>query len=88
MGLIALCSDKRGYTFTEFCTNLFDGDVSVLHGVVKHSGGQQFLVGCHSGYDFHSLHWMDDIREPLAATLCPGMGANRKDDGTVQQCGV
>jgi hypothetical protein len=31
---------------------------------------------------------MDDIGKTLASALSPGMGADRKDDGAVQQCGV
>ena len=40
MGLIALCSNKRGHTITELGANLLYGDVSVLHGIVKDGCGQ------------------------------------------------
>jgi hypothetical protein len=88
MGLIALRSDKRGHTVTELGTYLLYGDVGVLYGVVQGSGGQQFLVVCHRGYDFHGLQGVYDIRKSLAATLCPGMGADGEHDGAVQQFGV
>ena len=85
---VALRGYERGNALAELFTYLLHCHVCVLDGVVKGCSGQQLLVGCHRGHDFHCLHRMDDIGKTLAATFCPGMGADGEHDGAVQQCGV
>ena len=85
---VTLRGYERGNAFAELGADLFYRHVGVLDGVVQGCGGQQFLVGCHRGHDFNSLHRMDDIGETLATTLSPGMGTDSEHDGAVQQCSV
>ncbi len=82
---VALGRHQIGDAVAEFGPDLIHRHVRVLHGVVQRGRGQQFLVRRHRGHDFHRFHRMDDIGEALAATLGPGVGADRKENRAVQQ---
>jgi hypothetical protein len=50
---------------------------------MQDSGGQQFLIGRHCGYNFYGFHGMNDVGEPLFATLSSRMGVKSKHNGAV-----
>ena len=85
---IALSRNQGGNAVSKLGTNLLDGNVRILHGVVQGGGSQKFLVRGNGGHNFHGLHGMYNIREALSAALGARVGLDGENDGAVQQFSV
>ena len=83
--LVALRVYEFRHTFAELCTQLLNGYVGILNGVMQSSCCQQFLVGSDGSNDLHRLHRVNDIRESFAATLGVVVRFDREHNRTIKQ---
>ena len=85
---VGLGNHQRSNPVAEFGIDLSGSDRCVLKGVVKGSGGEEFLVGSHCRDYGNSLERMDDIRETLASPFGTGVGLYGEEYRPVKKIGI